>query len=386
MTNAGLLNSSASRRTIPDSATCGFPSTAIPAGRVWRETLHNRRPVLHGATRHRREDDDGNGAGDGRLLELGRSAPAVEPRHRQVHDDHVGFPAFGHFDANQAIARRIDLTAHHCEVMAIDQSRVDIVVHNENDRPRASSADRAIPLPGLSPGPFPLRGNLQIWQQVACRLRQLPSISSQALPSCLFSRTHWHSPCECSGEDRDAEDAPDRRRRDGVGWLWFPPGASRRRPIPHWMPCSSRGRRNFRRSLVDAGTLLTLTLESTVASSVSRVQDRVHARLSQPIVVDDIRCSRAEASSTASSATCSEPGKVEGLARLAVSFNTLVVQGTSYDIATKQSGARRRGREGKRHGTGGAGKRSPAQVRRAAVGAPGSPASRFGYPVDVMLI
>ena len=85
---------------------------------------------------------------------------------------------------------------------------------------------------------------------------------------------------------------------------------------------------------IGAGTILPLTLESTVASNVNHVEDRVQARLSRPLVVRDMevipRGSRIEGVVS----DVQPSGKVKGRARLSIRFNTLFVRGTRYDITT----------------------------------------------------
>jgi hypothetical protein len=85
---------------------------------------------------------------------------------------------------------------------------------------------------------------------------------------------------------------------------------------------------------IGAGTVLPLTLETTVQSNVNHVEDRVQARLRQPIVIDGTaivpRGSRVEGVVT----DAQRSGKVKGRARLTIRFNTLVVNDRRYDIAT----------------------------------------------------
>ena len=90
----------------------------------------------------------------------------------------------------------------------------------------------------------------------------------------------------------------------------------------------------FHEVTVGAGTALPLTLESAVASDVNHMEDRVRARFSRSLVIDNTevipRGSRIEG--VVSDAQRS--GKVKGRARLVIRFTTLVVHDTPYDITT----------------------------------------------------
>jgi len=90
----------------------------------------------------------------------------------------------------------------------------------------------------------------------------------------------------------------------------------------------------FHEVIVDAGTVLSLTLEDTVGSNRNRANDRVHARLSQPIVVDNVPV--LPRGSYVDGVVCDvqQSRKAAVPARLTVSFNTLVIGGTTYEIAT----------------------------------------------------
>jgi hypothetical protein len=90
----------------------------------------------------------------------------------------------------------------------------------------------------------------------------------------------------------------------------------------------------FHEVTVDAGTVLSLTLENTVGSNRNRADDRVQARLSQPIVVDNVPVLPRGSIVDGIVWDVRRSQKGEGLARLTVSFNTLVIGGRTYEIAT----------------------------------------------------
>ena len=85
----------------------------------------------------------------------------------------------------------------------------------------------------------------------------------------------------------------------------------------------------FHEVTIVAGTVLPLTLETTVASNLNHVEDRVQARLSQPIVIDGV-------------VVVPQGSRVDGRARIAIRFDALVVNGARYDIATNSLRGSRR--------------------------------------------
>ena len=92
----------------------------------------------------------------------------------------------------------------------------------------------------------------------------------------------------------------------------------------------------FQEITLDAGTVLALTLESPVVSNVSRKDDRVRASLNQPIVVNDLPVLPRGSFVDGIVSEVQRANQAANLARVAVTFDTLVVAGTSYDIATNK--------------------------------------------------
>ncbi len=90
----------------------------------------------------------------------------------------------------------------------------------------------------------------------------------------------------------------------------------------------------FREVTYGPGTILPLTLETTLASNVNHVEDRVQARLSRPLVVGGIEGVPRGSLVEGVVSDVKPSGKVKGRARLAIKFTTLVVRGTRYDITT----------------------------------------------------
>jgi hypothetical protein len=90
----------------------------------------------------------------------------------------------------------------------------------------------------------------------------------------------------------------------------------------------------FREVTIPAGTSLSITLLSTVASNTSKVEDPVKGSLAKPIVAagKTVVPSGAEISGTVTDAK--ESGRVKGRASVAFRFDRLVVGGEPYRIQT----------------------------------------------------
>ena len=92
----------------------------------------------------------------------------------------------------------------------------------------------------------------------------------------------------------------------------------------------------WREVVLPAGTTLPVTLDSSVGSDTSRVEDRVSAHLTKPVVVEGITA-LAEGSSVHGVVTNAErAGKVSGTSRLALRFDSLTPAQTDerYEIET----------------------------------------------------
>ena len=83
---------------------------------------------------------------------------------------------------------------------------------------------------------------------------------------------------------------------------------------------------------VPAGTTLSLMLDSTLASDVSKVEDPVWARLDRPVIVDGLRAIPQGSMASGTVTTVDASGKVQGSARLAFRFDQLDIDGDRYEI------------------------------------------------------
>jgi hypothetical protein len=87
--------------------------------------------------------------------------------------------------------------------------------------------------------------------------------------------------------------------------------------------------------VVPAGTVITATLETPVASNTSQVEDPVRAVVQSAVAVDGREVIPRGSALTGSVHTADASGKVKGVARLAFGFDRLSAGSTTYDIDTK---------------------------------------------------
>lgn len=85
---------------------------------------------------------------------------------------------------------------------------------------------------------------------------------------------------------------------------------------------------------IPAGTTLSLQLATAVSSKDSSVEDPVQATLRRPIVVDGETVVPSGAAVSGHVTEATRPGRVKGVARIGMRFNSLRVGDTRYDIRT----------------------------------------------------
>lgn len=90
----------------------------------------------------------------------------------------------------------------------------------------------------------------------------------------------------------------------------------------------------FREITVPADTLLTVTLETPVASDTSQVEDVVEGRLARGVVVSRTTVLPAGSRITGSVLDAKRSGRVKGRASVAIRFNRVTAHGESYSIQT----------------------------------------------------
>lgn len=99
-------------------------------------------------------------------------------------------------------------------------------------------------------------------------------------------------------------------------------------------------RSEWREVTLPAGMQLPIVLETSVGSDTSRIEERVQARVSRPIVLDGATVVPAGSNVSGVVTDATRSGKVKGRAHVAVRFDTLVPRGSDerYQIRTAPIG------------------------------------------------
>ncbi len=111
----------------------------------------------------------------------------------------------------------------------------------------------------------------------------------------------------------------------------------------------------IREVTIPAGTSLSVTMLSPLASNTSKVEDPVKASLAKPIVVSGTTAVPSGAQITGSVIDAKESGRVKGKASVAFRFERLEVRGESYRIQTApvtREAAHEKGSDAKKGGVG----------------------------------
>lgn len=82
-------------------------------------------------------------------------------------------------------------------------------------------------------------------------------------------------------------------------------------------------------------TVLDVTLNTSLSSETSRVEERVNGTVNSPVVIDGITAIPAGSALSGHVTNVKDSGKVKGRAELAFSFNRLRAGSVTYDVATK---------------------------------------------------
>jgi hypothetical protein len=91
----------------------------------------------------------------------------------------------------------------------------------------------------------------------------------------------------------------------------------------------------YREVTIPAGTSLSLTLTTAVASDTSHVEDPISAALTNPVTIDGREVLPAGAKVTGVVATADGAGRVKGRAQVALLFTSVSGGGQRYDINTE---------------------------------------------------
>jgi hypothetical protein len=91
---------------------------------------------------------------------------------------------------------------------------------------------------------------------------------------------------------------------------------------------------HFRELVIPAGTRLSLTLSTAVASDTSKVEDAVRARLAKPVMIDGVEAIPQGAELVGSVIEAERSGRVKGRASVAFRFQRLTAWDETHDIQT----------------------------------------------------
>jgi hypothetical protein len=90
----------------------------------------------------------------------------------------------------------------------------------------------------------------------------------------------------------------------------------------------------FKEVTIPSGTAVNLTLETAVGSDSSRIEDKVRARVTNPIMVAGLTAVPAGAEAVGTVTGAEHSGKVKGRASLSLRFNRLTVWDETQEIST----------------------------------------------------
>lgn len=85
---------------------------------------------------------------------------------------------------------------------------------------------------------------------------------------------------------------------------------------------------------IPAGTAISVSLTTPVASDSSRVEDEVRGRVTRPVVIDGVTVIPAEAEVSGTVRGAKRSGRVKGLASVSFQFERLIVRGESMPVRT----------------------------------------------------
>ena len=101
------------------------------------------------------------------------------------------------------------------------------------------------------------------------------------------------------------------------------------------------------RATLPAGTVLSLRLDSTVASNSSRVEDGVQAHLRRPVVARGVTVLPANAPMSGVVTAAKQSGRVKGRGLVAFRFHSVRAYGEQYRVATSSVVRQAQGTKGR---------------------------------------
>ena len=93
-----------------------------------------------------------------------------------------------------------------------------------------------------------------------------------------------------------------------------------------------------REVVIPAGTVLSVRLDTSVGSDISRVEQPVSAHLSRALVIDGVTVAPAGSAVKGNITSVRRPGKVKGRGYVGIRFNSLFVGDQRYSMTTRANG------------------------------------------------
>jgi hypothetical protein len=112
------------------------------------------------------------------------------------------------------------------------------------------------------------------------------------------------------------------------------PGPSAQRKVPSTKPVKKAAEQAPapKPTVVDAGTVITVTIDETISSKTNNVGDHFDASVATPVIVDDKQVIPVGAKASGTVTQAQSAGKVQGNAVLGVTLESITVKGRTYRI------------------------------------------------------
>ena len=165
---------------------------------------------------------------------------------------------------------------------------------------------------------------------VACsQSEQRPADSAPAQPAAGSATPAAPAPAEAAGQPTAAPAASTAPRTNAAPSSAAPAAAPAPAPKPEPPPPPA-----FREVTIPAGTSLSVSVLSNLASNTSKVEDVVKAALANPVVIDGVTAVPKGAEIRGVVSDAKQSGRVKGKASIGLAFDRLTVRGETLKIET----------------------------------------------------
>lgn len=165
---------------------------------------------------------------------------------------------------------------------------------------------------------------------VACsRSEQRPADAAPAQPAAEPAAPAAAPPAEAAGQPAAAPGASTAPRTNAAPSSAAPAAAPAPAPKPEPPPPPA-----FREVTIPAGTSLSVSVLSNLASNTSKVEDVVKAALANPVVIDGVTAVPKGAEIRGVVSDAKQSGRVKGKASIGLAFDRLTVRGETLKIET----------------------------------------------------